>query len=62
MKKIIFGLSLLASKFAISTANKPSKRDNNTWAPVTSFRIIAHVLLPLLEALYACGNLKNGSI
>jgi hypothetical protein len=33
--------------------NKPSKRDNNTWAPVTSFRIIAHVLLPLLGALYA---------
>lgn len=31
--------------------NKPSKRDNNTWALVTSFRIIAHVLLPLLGAL-----------
>ena len=31
--------------------NKPSKRDNNTWAPVTSFRILAHVLLPLLGEL-----------
>ena len=27
--------------------NKSSRRDNNTWAPVTSFRILAHVFPPL---------------
>ena len=37
--------------------NKPSKRDNYTQAPVTSFRIIAYVLLPLLGALQ--GKMKN---
>lgn len=42
----------------VSRYNKPSKRDNNTWAPVTSFRVIAPSWGVMCLGNLMC-NLKN---
>ena len=44
-------VSTLLSATVRMAANKPSQRDNYMQAPVTSFRIIACMYLPLLGAL-----------
>ena len=52
-------VSTLLSATVRMAANKPSQRDNYMQAPVTSFRIIACMYLPLLGALYAARKVKH---
>ena len=52
-------VSTLLSATVRMAANKPSQRDNYMQAPVTSFRIIACMYLPLLGALCAWSNMQK---